>query len=181
MLLDTASVGFLPEATTTSKAPVIALAILSAASPWERTRLLPRLTAVPIRCTSTFRSITTAKRQRMMLDQRRPACRNRVRWPRTAAYTRKSVANSGRHRHCNCAAVIRWNLAASTGPVGVLRMDATTRKPTSWERAQVDITKAPEVMGWCNKWKVTPERLKAVVAEVGTSAVSVAKALGRSD
>ncbi|WP_165982846.1 DUF3606 domain-containing protein [Dankookia rubra] len=45
----------------------------------------------------------------------------------------------------------------------------------------MDITKAPEVMGWCNKWKVTPERLKAVVAEVGTSAVSVAKALGRSD
>jgi hypothetical protein len=35
-------------------------------------------------------------------------------------------------------------------------------------------------VGWCNKWKVTPERLKAAVAEVGTSAVSVEKALGKS-
>jgi hypothetical protein len=59
-------------------------------------------------------------------------------------------------------------------------MDATPRKPTSWERAQVDISKAPEVVGWCNKWKVTPERLKAAVAEVGTSAVDVAKALEKS-
>ena len=59
-------------------------------------------------------------------------------------------------------------------------MDVTPRKPTSWERAQVDVSKAPEVVGWCNKWKVTPERLKAAVAEVGTSAVDVAKALGKS-
>ena len=59
-------------------------------------------------------------------------------------------------------------------------MDATMRKPTSWERAQVDVSKAPEVVGWCNKWKVTPERLKAAVAEVGTSAVDVARALGRA-
>ena len=59
-------------------------------------------------------------------------------------------------------------------------MDAPPRKPTSWERAQVDISKAPEVVGWCNKWKVTPERLKAAVAEVGTSAVDVARALGKA-
>jgi hypothetical protein len=59
-------------------------------------------------------------------------------------------------------------------------MDVTPRKPTSWERAQVDVSKAPEVVGWCNKWKVTPERLKAAVAEVGTSAVDVARALGRA-
>ena len=58
-------------------------------------------------------------------------------------------------------------------------MSATMRKPTSWERAQVDVSKPPEVVGWCNKWKVTPERLKAAVAEVGTSAVSVEKALGK--
>ena len=59
-------------------------------------------------------------------------------------------------------------------------MTVTTSKPTSWERAQVDMSKRPEVVGWCNKWNVTPERLKAVVAEVGTSAVSISKALGKS-
>jgi len=59
-------------------------------------------------------------------------------------------------------------------------MDTMIRKPTSWERAQVDVSKPPEVVGWCNKWKVTPERLKAAVAEVGTSAIDVAKALGKS-
>jgi hypothetical protein len=59
-------------------------------------------------------------------------------------------------------------------------MDATTRKPTSWERAQVDVSKPQEIAGWCTNWKATPERLKAVVAELGTSAVSVEKALGRS-
>lgn len=58
-------------------------------------------------------------------------------------------------------------------------MDTTTRKLTSWERAQVDVSKPLEVVGWCNKWKVTPDRLKLVVAEVGTSAVEIAKALGR--
>ena len=60
-------------------------------------------------------------------------------------------------------------------------MDATPRKLTSWERAQVDVSKPQEVVGWCNKWSITPERLKAVVAEVGTSAVSVARALGKPD
>jgi len=59
-------------------------------------------------------------------------------------------------------------------------MEVQARRPTSWERAQVDITKPAEVTGWCNKWKVTPERLKAAVAEVGTSAVSVAEALGKA-
>jgi hypothetical protein len=58
-------------------------------------------------------------------------------------------------------------------------MDMTPRKLTSWERAQVDVSKPQEVVGWCNKWKVTPERLKAAVAEVGTSAVDVEKALGK--
>ncbi len=45
--------------------------------------------------------------------------------------------------------------------------------------AKVDVTKPAEVIGWCNKWRVTPEQLKAAVAEVGTSALTVAKALGR--
>jgi hypothetical protein len=53
-------------------------------------------------------------------------------------------------------------------------------KPTSWERAQVDVTKPTEVVGWCNKWGVTPERLRAIVAEVGTSAVRIAAALGKT-
>jgi hypothetical protein len=50
---------------------------------------------------------------------------------------------------------------------------------TTKERAQVDVSKPNEVVGWCNKWGVAPERLKAAVAEVGTSAAAVAKALGR--
>ncbi len=52
-------------------------------------------------------------------------------------------------------------------------------RPTPKERAQVDVSKPTEVVGWCNKWGVTPERLKAAVAEVGPSAAAVAKALGR--
>jgi hypothetical protein len=59
-------------------------------------------------------------------------------------------------------------------------MEAQARKPTSRERAQVDVSKPAEVVGWCNKWRVTPERLKAAVAEVGTSAVNVAKSLGKA-
>jgi hypothetical protein len=59
-------------------------------------------------------------------------------------------------------------------------MEAQARKPTSWERAQVDVNKPAEVIGWCNKWKVTPEQLKAAVAEVGTSAVSVAEVLKKT-
>ncbi len=59
-------------------------------------------------------------------------------------------------------------------------MEAAPRRPTSWERATVDISKPAEVIGWSNKWRVTPERLKAVVAEVGTSAVTIAKALGKT-
>jgi hypothetical protein len=74
-------------------------------------------------------------------------------------------------------AVIRWTSAASAGPLGVAIMDATTRKQTAWERARVDVSKPLEIVGWCNKWKVTPERLKAAVAEVGTSAIDVAEAL----
>jgi hypothetical protein len=60
-------------------------------------------------------------------------------------------------------------------------MKLEKRKLTTWERATVDVSKPNEVVGWCNKWGVTPERLKAVVAEVGTSAVSVARALGKPD
>jgi 2-hydroxychromene-2-carboxylate isomerase len=60
-------------------------------------------------------------------------------------------------------------------------MQAGTRKLTTWERTQVDVSKPEEVVGWCNKWGVTPERLKAAVADVGTSAVSVARALGKPD
>jgi hypothetical protein len=44
----------------------------------------------------------------------------------------------------------------------------------------VDVSKPTEVIGWSNKWAIPPERLKAVVAEVGTSAVAVAKALGKT-
>jgi hypothetical protein len=59
-------------------------------------------------------------------------------------------------------------------------MAATPKRPTAWERAHVDVNKRTEVVGWCNKWRITPERLKAVVAEVGTSAASIAKALGKT-
>lgn len=59
-------------------------------------------------------------------------------------------------------------------------MAEVTRGLTTWERAQVDVSKPNEVVGWCNKWAITPERLKSVVAEVGTSAVSVAAALGKT-
>ncbi|WP_084113156.1 DUF3606 domain-containing protein [Belnapia moabensis] len=59
-------------------------------------------------------------------------------------------------------------------------MEAAPRKLTSWERATVDVTKPAEVIGCSNKWHVTPERLKAVVAEVGTSAVIIAEALGKT-
>jgi hypothetical protein len=59
-------------------------------------------------------------------------------------------------------------------------MEVGKRKLTTWERAQVDVSKPNEVIGWSNKWGITPERLKAVVAEVGTSAANVAKALGKT-
>jgi hypothetical protein len=58
-------------------------------------------------------------------------------------------------------------------------LEADVRKPTARERAQIDLTKPGEVIGWCNKWGVTPERLRAAVAEVGTSALHVAAALGK--
>jgi hypothetical protein len=60
-------------------------------------------------------------------------------------------------------------------------VEADTRRPTARERAQVDVSKPQEVMGWCNKWGVTPERLKATVAAVGPSALSVARALGKGE
>src|SRR4051794_40899068 len=97
--------------------------------------------------------------------QRRPACRNCTLLPRAAAYTRRRVAIPMFQRLGGLPTVIRWHMAASAGPDGVASMDATIRKPTSWERAQVDVSKPQEVVGWCNKWKVTPERLKAAVAE----------------
>ena len=59
-------------------------------------------------------------------------------------------------------------------------MDVQKRKLTTWERAQVDVSKPNEVVGWCNKWGITPERLRATVAEVGTSAVSIAAALSKT-
>jgi hypothetical protein len=54
---------------------------------------------------------------------------------------------------------------------------SANRTGTLGARAQVDVTKPQEVIGWCNKWRVTPEQLKAAVAEVGTSAVEVARVL----
>jgi hypothetical protein len=60
----------------------------------------------------------------------------------------------------------------------VAKNERTTQ--TARERAQVDLQKPAEVIGWCNKWSVTPERLTGAVAEVGTSALAVAKALGKS-
>ena len=48
-------------------------------------------------------------------------------------------------------------------------------------RAEVDVSKPNEVVGWCNKWGVTPERLKVAVAEVGPSALDVARALGKAN
>jgi hypothetical protein len=47
------------------------------------------------------------------------------------------------------------------------------------QHATVDLSKPAEVIGWCNKWRVTPEQLKAAVSEVGTSAQMVAKVLGK--
>jgi hypothetical protein len=58
-------------------------------------------------------------------------------------------------------------------------MKAEATKLTTRERAQGDVTKLTEVTGWCNKWGVTPERLKAAVAKVGPSATAVAGALGK--
>ncbi len=58
-------------------------------------------------------------------------------------------------------------------------MAAQTAKATTKQRAWVDVGRPAEVWGWCNKWGVTPERLKAAVAEVGPSAPAVARALGR--
>jgi Protein of unknown function (DUF3606) len=62
-------------------------------------------------------------------------------------------------------------------------MAATTRSnnPTAAERAEVDVSKPAEVVGWCNKWGVIAEQLKAAVAEVGRSAPAVARALGKPD
>jgi hypothetical protein len=54
------------------------------------------------------------------------------------------------------------------------------RRPSTRERAEVDLAKPAEVVGWCNKWGVTPDRLRAAVAEVGPSAVRVAAALGKA-
>ncbi len=59
-------------------------------------------------------------------------------------------------------------------------MEVQGRKLTAWERATVDVSKPNEVVGWCNKWSITPERLRAVVLEVGTSAASIAAALGKT-
>ncbi|MBL6454550.1 DUF3606 domain-containing protein [Belnapia sp. T6] len=60
-------------------------------------------------------------------------------------------------------------------------MEAQTKNLTTWERAQVNVNKREEVVGWCNKWRVTPDQLRAAVAEVGTSAVNVGRALGKPD
>jgi hypothetical protein len=59
-------------------------------------------------------------------------------------------------------------------------MESAERKLTTWERAKVDLSKPAEVVGWCNKWSITPDRLRAIVAEVGTSAASIAAALGKT-
>jgi hypothetical protein len=61
----------------------------------------------------------------------------------------------------------------------MVEMDLERRRLTARERAEVHVGKPHEVVGWCNKWGITPERLKAVVAEVGPSASAVAKALGK--
>ncbi len=58
-------------------------------------------------------------------------------------------------------------------------MRAETTKLTARERADVNVSKPQEVVGWCNKWGVTADRLKAAVAEVGPSAIAVAKVLGK--
>jgi hypothetical protein len=70
-------------------------------------------------------------------------------------------------------------LPTEGGIVRDRQMSTEVTKLTTRERAQVDVTKPTEVVAWCNKWGVTPERLRAAVAEVGTSAPAVAKALGR--
>ena len=59
-------------------------------------------------------------------------------------------------------------------------MASQAARMTAKERAHVDVGKPAEVVGWCNKWGVTPERLKAAVAEVGPAAPAVARALGKA-
>ena len=90
-------------------------------------------------------------------------------------------ASGLRDRHCD-RPLLPTTCATSRdrrGSTGKAIMATQTRKPTTKERAWVDVRKPAEVVGWCNKWRVTPERLKAAVAEVGTSAPAVARALGR--
>ncbi len=58
-------------------------------------------------------------------------------------------------------------------------MKAEAKKLTARERADVNVSKPQEVVGWCNKWGVTAERLRAAVAEVGPSATAVARVLGK--
>lgn len=58
-------------------------------------------------------------------------------------------------------------------------MEADTKRMSARDRAEVDVTKPGEVVGWCNKWGVTQERLRATVAEVGPSVSAVARALGK--
>jgi hypothetical protein len=66
-----------------------------------------------------------------------------------------------------------------SGAAGTHPLKAHATKLTARERADVNVSKPEEVVGWCNKWGVTPERLRATVAEVGTSALRVAAALGK--
>ena len=75
---------------------------------------------------------------------------------------------------------IRCSIAAMLRHMKDRAMVQRPRQLTSWERAQVDVSKPAEVIGWSNKWRVTPERLKAAVAKVGTSAVKVAQELGKT-
>lgn len=77
-----------------------------------------------------------------------------------------------------------WAPHASRAAVGASLPEgspiaAHTAKLTTQDRVHVDVRTPAEVVGWCNKWSVAPERLKAAIAEVGTSAAAVAKALGR--
>ena len=66
-----------------------------------------------------------------------------------------------------------------SGAEGTHPLKAHATKLTVRERADVNVSKPQEVVGWCNKWGVTPERLRAAVAEVGPSASAVAKVLGK--
>jgi hypothetical protein len=51
---------------------------------------------------------------------------------------------------------------------------------TAQDRKRIDVSQDYECRFWSEKWGITPEELKRVVAKVGPMADDVARELGRS-